>query len=1112
MALTGLAPDTTYLFEVESTDGSGNTAIDDNGGDDHYTFTTVPASDTTPPVISDVQATGISATSVTITWTTDEDSTSVVNYGTNPALLNTEADTSLVTTHSVALTGLAPDTIYYFEVESTDGSGNTVKDNDDGIYYTFTTFPAADTTAPIIQNVEAIPEVYGATIVWQTDEPSTSKVEYGGTGPPFVQAVEESPLTTTHSLYIADLEAETTYHFRINSTDEVGNTAIYPETGALSFTTEAPASTTLRFTSNSRSTETSTVEIDRTYTTWVEFLENENGGNPIDGATIEIIDSEGAVSRKNIQSEGSGVYRVELTPAILGHFSFKITASNEVFDSASGTLILDILPIETDLYFVSNYQAKELAPIQINEMYTTLVQFNRTSTTPETPINDATLSVTSSDPGISSTIVPLGNGIFNISVWANESRQVSIVIEASKAQYKSDSVTLVLISGLIETRLRFNSTLQSTETGTIQVYKIYTTWVQFYATAFSHELPIDEEGTIEVQSSNPDLAYTWDYTGNGFYQIELEPTTTGQINIDLEASTGPSYLQASASLTLIVEPLPTKLRLKDPSIVDNRLNLIYPELKINVLYTDESNEGLNFEHFEWEAEGLDFQIWIEGEGVGEYIFSFEASAPGTYPLILTLYKPNYANASLTTVIVANPIPVANILDTVNVIGGTDSKKLTIELRNEVDDTPITGATVTYSLVGSDISGVMEDLGNGIYVADLSGEKLYEGNYTFEIVVEKANHASLVIEYSLIMQEPASFLNKYWMVLSVGGCLILGSTTRYIVKEHKKRRVRTLLEAKKRITLEYLTDIAHFEDLLVITSNGVPFYSFTESISPKGIDPALYSSFLLALNAFAEESLGQVNMEDHIRFGKSEIFLHSIRELIFVYIFSAQPKIEDWKEVSHGVLKRCRELTIQIEHDFHDIIREFEKFKRARIVPKLLIMDVITKVLGLDFVFPHLIKNLKIHSEIGLKDENSIIKTIEQLGSKEEIVSIFQVLEWLKSSEIPSDDIIFTFHKLRKEGVIIPLGRREQEAWKPLSILEESLNETKTIPIDLEESMSILAESLQETKTIPIDLEENLSILAESLQETSTMLINNPKDMLSLLEKLRPILINSKYFL
>ncbi|MFX0201903.1 MAG: hypothetical protein ACFFCW_37815, partial [Candidatus Hodarchaeota archaeon] len=44
------------------------------------------ANDITPPVISDVQATGISATSATITWTTDEDSTSVVNYGTNPAL------------------------------------------------------------------------------------------------------------------------------------------------------------------------------------------------------------------------------------------------------------------------------------------------------------------------------------------------------------------------------------------------------------------------------------------------------------------------------------------------------------------------------------------------------------------------------------------------------------------------------------------------------------------------------------------------------------------------------------------------------------------------------------------------------------------------------------------------------------------------------------------------------------------------------------------------------------------------------------------------------------------------------------------------------------------
>lgn len=102
-----------------------------------------PTPDTNPPVISNVAASEITDTSATIIWTTDEVSDSEVNYGISTALGTIVSDSALVTTHSITLTGLTPDTAYYFEVKSTDSSGNPATDNNNGAYYTFTTITSS---------------------------------------------------------------------------------------------------------------------------------------------------------------------------------------------------------------------------------------------------------------------------------------------------------------------------------------------------------------------------------------------------------------------------------------------------------------------------------------------------------------------------------------------------------------------------------------------------------------------------------------------------------------------------------------------------------------------------------------------------------------------------------------------------------------------------------------------------------------------------------------------------------------------------------------------------------------------------------------------------------
>ncbi|MCX8174265.1 MAG: S8 family serine peptidase [Thermoplasmata archaeon] len=108
-------------------------------------------SDTTPPVISNVAASGITANSATITWTTDEASTSVVEYGTTTSYGQTATGASGVTSHSVTLSGLTASTTYYYRVKSTDAAGNTATSSG----YSFTTLANSSDVVTLTDGVAA---------------------------------------------------------------------------------------------------------------------------------------------------------------------------------------------------------------------------------------------------------------------------------------------------------------------------------------------------------------------------------------------------------------------------------------------------------------------------------------------------------------------------------------------------------------------------------------------------------------------------------------------------------------------------------------------------------------------------------------------------------------------------------------------------------------------------------------------------------------------------------------------------------------------------------------------------------------------------------------------
>ncbi len=218
-ALSALMPATTYHYRVKSKDAAGNLATSAD-----YTFKTAAAPDSATLIISGVSSSGPAGTSISISWATNNASSSQIEYGTTASYGNsTSPDSSLVTLHSQTLSGLTANTLYHYRVKSTDSAGNSAVSGD----YVFNTVGSLDTTAPIISAVSSAGITgTGASITWTTNEAADSQIEYGTTTGYGSSTSLISTLVTSHSLTLGGLSPSTLYHYRAKSRDAAGNQAL----------------------------------------------------------------------------------------------------------------------------------------------------------------------------------------------------------------------------------------------------------------------------------------------------------------------------------------------------------------------------------------------------------------------------------------------------------------------------------------------------------------------------------------------------------------------------------------------------------------------------------------------------------------------------------------------------------------------------------------------------------------------------------------------------------------------------------------------------------------------------------------------------------------------
>ncbi|PIS07581.1 hypothetical protein COT78_02690 [Candidatus Berkelbacteria bacterium CG10_big_fil_rev_8_21_14_0_10_43_13] len=247
VTLSGLTSNTTYYFNVSSTDASSNTTTSDTS-----TFTTASAgtdtADVTAPTISSVTVSDITSSGATITFVSNEDSLGRVLYGvtTDYTYGANEGNNTYTKTKTVVIRGLTADTTYHYLVSASDESGN-LNSNTDATFTTLTV-RSSDTTFESAQSVinsvadptltvsglgpkisSSGPTVIALseksfTVSWTTDTRSTGAVLYRliGSNDDFATAGDTN-YSRAHTVTVENLEPNQNYEYKIQSADVAGN-------------------------------------------------------------------------------------------------------------------------------------------------------------------------------------------------------------------------------------------------------------------------------------------------------------------------------------------------------------------------------------------------------------------------------------------------------------------------------------------------------------------------------------------------------------------------------------------------------------------------------------------------------------------------------------------------------------------------------------------------------------------------------------------------------------------------------------------------------------------------------------------------------------------------
>ena len=513
---------------------------------------------------------------------------------------------------------------------------------------------------------------------------------------------------------------------------------------------------TTELTSNHLDNKIYKLETDNPFNISVSFLDTVN--------TIDINDATLSYSATGpedfsdsgtIPHSGNGMYNISgIDPGIdlqSGTYTYQITATKNQYQTQFITITINIDITPTN--FTSNHPNNEIHVYWDEDftLSTTFLVYNGSS-----PITDATVSYVITGPGSYSgigSLIDLGTGEYTLNFDTHDAFSLagtySFIISANRSNYESQQLTVSLSISTIPMNLSTSNTEISVfweEEFTLSINLIdgrngialTTATVSYFVTGTGS---YSDTGTL-----------THDEGHSGTYRILFSTLTFDQAGIYtfVISAVNESYINAATTITVIIDTRKTEISTPSTEIGISYDDSFYLNITITDISYPTSPSSIDGAIVGYSASGPNSYTRIgtlSYNADGNYLIQFNAAddfpQEGTYNFLITATKNQYETQQVSITVNINIIntTLTATENYINKIAG-QSFTLSVLYYNVTDgETPVNGATVSYTLSGYSGASLTEDGTTGNYSIQLNADDFGTGTFTFQITATKNQFAT-----------------------------------------------------------------------------------------------------------------------------------------------------------------------------------------------------------------------------------------------------------------------------------------------------------------------------------------------------------------------------------
>jgi len=474
----------------------------------------------------------------------------------------------------------------------------------------------------------------------------------------------------------------------------------------------------------------SSVSITVNETFIVQLLFEDEDLNPINGATIELLDLPSGISVSTATPVGSGLYNITIRSSEIGIYNLLFRASAANYQSA----IVGFTVSATALPTILDITNAGTIPVEngLNEVFTVQLSYELLN---GTGVPGALPTFIFSGPAeglLWYNFFDSDNGLYSIDIICNVSSTYGITITMSKGYYYNTTDSFTLIIGETGTSL---SSLNGT--ADMVLFGGNFTVILEYLNSTSDGLS-GATLTVEAVTPSTGLTYTgFTPLGNGLYSITLTPDEAGSFSVVMSASLLNHETQY-VTFTITATGIPTLLT----TLPSSETIAIDHSFTVQIRFQDESLSPISYENIVVVNPPAGILISaVLPLADGYYNITLTPLGIGTFDLVFRGEADNYQSSSAVFTLIVTEIPTQLVFEgdvSTTTVEFEEPYELTVYYYRSDILTPTNVDGANISVLTND-PGLVVDVSDhlGYYVITIRGQAI--GTWSLTIAANKTNH-------------------------------------------------------------------------------------------------------------------------------------------------------------------------------------------------------------------------------------------------------------------------------------------------------------------------------------------------------------------------------------